>query len=803
MKLTFTIFVYQLLIFSSIAQQVPCPPTGVTTNPDAPSNTIAPQSLHQMHENDFFDWRELIYDVQLGSSLPPTSIINPNYDPNGATNHLSLNPDYLPEDGWELLYVDLGLDRDGNWNPQSSAGDLYLILYNKYRGIIRVFVAIVAAGQNSMVEMQLKMYGGNNTALFASIDKVQQPLRYFDPTNIASNTQLFSNNATNSPNWFYADFPVNYDPCTCEDYENTVPSMFEFKVELQSVGSIELIGESSGTLKMIEKTAGGSTQSSWDKFYGTTKKVQGSIAAGRKGFKDFDAFKADLKNTADNSGSSNKADMKAAIDNLTGFLTDEIPALGVVPYVSEALALIDFFTGGGKKSGPQEVIFPPMSIQLEHRFTGSLRLASNYIDRSIYTPGSSFTPQNTNALGQPLPNGDPRYPIYNEILGVYTLLDKPKVDMYTGLTYLEQEEDYQQGDPPQFRVVESRSRKWFKIDQQSIKIAVNPASQLTLEETYCQLNVTDTIRDLITTTSGGIIVNDSLWTSNLLPLPCIDNNAVIIDEKKLSEPSDLDINGLSLSLVLVFRNANGDKFLHKSTWAVEFNQIYPYGTSPGFVGHPKTWWNWFDHPQFAQQDIGFLNADEDLLVSNSTVDQDISAFQTITIENSTIKSNSSSTRTRVLAGNSIEVLPGSEILPNTVLEVSSVGSNCDAPIAIASMSDIESVCIGNEYKSRNQYVAKRKLEPEIHDPADTQMRFWLFPNPTNGHTTIRWSSAEINDQSVWVSVVDISGTEVVSRKVAVTDERMQFDLSDLSNGVYMVQLKTESGYTGIRKLVKQ
>ena len=90
-----------------------------------------------------------------------------------------------------------------------------------------------------------------------------------------------------------------------------------------------------------------------------------------------------------------------------------------------------------------------------------------------------------------------------------------------------------------------------------------------------------------------------------LPLPCIDNNAVIIDEKKLSEPSDLDINGLSLSLVLVFRNANGDKFLHKSTWAVEFNQIYPYGTSPGFVGHPKTWWNWFDHPQFAQQDIGF------------------------------------------------------------------------------------------------------------------------------------------------------------------------------------------------------
>jgi hypothetical protein len=44
---------------------------------------------------------------------------------------------------------------------------------------------------------------------------------------------------------------------------------------------------------------------------------------------------------------------------------------------------------------------------------------------------------------------------------------------------------------------------------------------------------------------------------------------------------------------------------------------------------------------------------------------------------------------------------------------------------------------------------------------------------------------------------------VVSRQVSVIDEVVQFDLSGLPSGVYMVQLKTESGYTGIRKLVKQ
>lgn len=119
MRKVYTAIAFIGYIIPLIAQEIPCPPTGVTTNPDAPRNNIEPQVLHQMHVN-VFDWRNLDFDTRLGPTSPLIQIVNPNYDPNGATSHLGLQRDYQPEDGWELLYVDLGMDRSGNWNTQSS-----------------------------------------------------------------------------------------------------------------------------------------------------------------------------------------------------------------------------------------------------------------------------------------------------------------------------------------------------------------------------------------------------------------------------------------------------------------------------------------------------------------------------------------------------------------------------------------------------------------------------------------------------------------------------------------------------------
>lgn len=83
------------------------------------------------------------------------------------------------------------------------------------------------------------------------------------------------------------------------------------------------------------------------------------------------------------------------------------------------------------------------------------------------------------------------------------------------------------------------------------------------------------------------------------------------------------------------------------------------------------------------------------------------------------------------------------------------------------------------------------------------LRFELWPNPTEGNTIVQWSNAEVNDLNVILAVVDISRTEVIRRNLAVSNEQTEFDISELAKGVYIVQLKTESGNTGIRKLLKQ
>lgn len=792
-------------------QEIPCPPTGVTTNPDAPSNTIEPQTLHQMHQN-VFDWRDLNFDARLGPTSPMIPIVNPNYDPNGATSHLGLQGDYQPEDGWELLYVDLGVDRNGNWNTQSSGGDLYIIFYNKYRAIIRVFMAVVAAGENSLVEMQLSMNSSNATALLASIDKVQQPLRYFDASNIASNVQVFSNNNQfdPAPNWFYADFPVNYDPCTCENYDLGTPSTFSFKAELQSVGKIELNGVSIGSLK-IDKQAGSPAQSNWDKFYGTTKKAGNFIKAGRKGYKDFGVFKSDVKKSAD--GKSKKTEMESGIDNLGSFLTDNIPALKLVPYASEALALIDFFVGGGKKEGQQEVTFPPMSIQLEHSFTGSMTFASNYIDRLIYTPGSSFTPQNSTTQGDPLPNGDPLYPIYNETLGVYTLLEKPKVEIYGG--FVTQKFGAASTSGGANRCI---TRKAFIIDKESIKIALNPASGLTVVETYLQLNVALNVTSTagIISSSGGAVINDTLWVSSMIPLGCAASNPVILDEEMFGvglSPISLfsEIGDLSISTILVLKNSKGDRFIHKGTWATDYSKSdYPYlsDLSTSIGPHVTQRYNWFNKPLFMNYNKRFLDATEnDLMLINSTISKDTSGLESITVQNcnieALIQTPLNNGYTNLLAGQTIEILPNSEVLPKSVLQVGQLGINCNTTFDLAADEFISTVCESSEYQQQRTLTKKEMgMEP---NPLlkRANLDFTTYPNPAQEVIFIALESGYTYPDQLEVFLRDVAGLPVRQTTLDKNTGRAntyKLSLAGLAAGIYM--LTVETGNTaGQRKIV--
>ena len=74
----------------------------------------------------------------------------------------------------------------------------------------------------------------------------------------------------------------------------------------------------------------------------------------------------------------------------------------------------------------------------------------------------------------------------------------------------------------------------------------------------------------------------------------------------------------------------------------------------------------------------------------------------------------------------------------------------------------------------------------------TLNQFSLYPNPSNSIFNVE----VVNDSVKTISVVDLMGKVVAISNVATVD------VSNLASGLYLVQIQTESGKTGITKLIK-
>jgi len=169
MKKYYIILLVFYMTYWANAQNEPCPPTGVTTNPQNPQNPQSP--FYSNH----FDWTTPFYDVFFEGGNT-TTMGNPFASNQGAMRDLDEGDTYFHEDGWELVFVDFGLNRSGQ--PLASgegSGQLWFMLYNKYRSIIRVFTSISdEKAQNNLIQIKLGLNNtGYNTAIFSGIDKVQ------------------------------------------------------------------------------------------------------------------------------------------------------------------------------------------------------------------------------------------------------------------------------------------------------------------------------------------------------------------------------------------------------------------------------------------------------------------------------------------------------------------------------------------------------------------------------------------------------------------------------------------------------
>lgn len=247
-----------------VQAQSPCYPKILTTSTTASVNTekpaqknFDPSRPHPM----IFDWTRTSFPLHSNASglRDLAAIQSPFFQyTNAATLPLTLNPDMHSYNGWELIRQDFGyvyqpyfpsdmegLKRSDGLGHPNPIGYPYFILYNRYTGILRVFVAVtpLKAYNVSFVSISQIMVAGETSIqtslIYAPSEAHLLPaLDNFESVALVSIAPFNNQPGT----WIYADFPTMYDPCTC-----LYGSGLEINVYLDNAVQIQKAGAGSET----------------------------------------------------------------------------------------------------------------------------------------------------------------------------------------------------------------------------------------------------------------------------------------------------------------------------------------------------------------------------------------------------------------------------------------------------------------------------------------------------------------------------------------------------------------------------
>lgn len=436
----------------------------VITNANAQSNCSS-TILTTTPTINLWDWRQEFYNdcyitgknnpYQIHSPFYPDNDDNPNL--NGFWNAYLTLPDGIqsvdcqPEDGWELITKQFGTSA-----PSGSISDPYFILYNKYRGVLRAFfcrVNVIELQNGAVITLGFES-GSNKTALLSHLYPITEPVENFIHEGIMAAPSKYRNF---DEFWWYADFAVAYDPCTCEHL-----SQLEFEFSTIESGNITLQLNGSGTLSQIVESGPGTSNNVLpNDFHSVIEFGTNLFNAGQKGYNDWHS----AETTINGIGEKNPDlldDLNIELDALKKFTS-------YIPWVGTAVGLIDFFTGFGKKDKASQQT--PMSFESRLRFDGAGTLSfnnpiktDNTFNPGSYNPSTVVTYDPNAALQVGSSN---QVPNYNNVLGVWSILKPIKVECV----------DYYYNAQASNHEVENKIRQ-YKLKDEEIKFALNPASKL-------------------------------------------------------------------------------------------------------------------------------------------------------------------------------------------------------------------------------------------------------------------------------------------------------------------------------------
>ncbi|MGQ1947495.1 hypothetical protein ACT3CD_10410 [Geofilum sp. OHC36d9] len=172
------------------------------------------------------------YEIGTSISKYVDGYINKNYS-NPDLKQIVDGEDYTKEEGWELLAKNFGCG--------VPIDHPYFLLYNRYRGTIRLFMYGADAdlsAQQAVVSLEWNT-GSNKTSLLSPLNTYCYATNKY-PNNVPAEKGLNSVSTYWETYWFVTDFAVTFDHTTDANASNY--ALF-FKVSLVEVSTVDVRGE--------------------------------------------------------------------------------------------------------------------------------------------------------------------------------------------------------------------------------------------------------------------------------------------------------------------------------------------------------------------------------------------------------------------------------------------------------------------------------------------------------------------------------------------------------------------------------
>jgi hypothetical protein len=439
--------------------------------------------------------------------------------------------DWKWEDGWELMYMNTGVLPNGTridehtdpndfWNVDKhypTPGEVpYVVLYNRYTGLMRVFFSSWSDPSISWDEVTVTLsfndesvIGDKMSGIFRHANGLDVPLT--EKSSVKSLMSPRQQVALDYNQWFAVEFQLGYDPCQCH-FASTMFLSFKTTDVLEAdlfTRSIELEKNISSLTtedlhyfqSMMEYDASGNPigyavpgnimyknlQELSDNYKLALEEYKNKLEDHNDEFNKLKSFIVDLA-------------MKGVVEGVIGvgvpptskmrdfILKYQLPlydeAILLPQDSSEATKWASQIESSAKKAVSDQMDFFSMAFDIvpepvapsmpvatftEGRITGRIVNNDDNHTSSLLVPGSIFDKEEIAAFN---------YPIYNQATGLFALLEEPKFKYYDGkesCAYLALPEEDSVD-------TYSRMERYFQVSGK-MQYALNPALDFDLDKT--------------------------------------------------------------------------------------------------------------------------------------------------------------------------------------------------------------------------------------------------------------------------------------------------------------------------------